>query len=463
MNETIAGERAAPPENSFESSARAMSEFVIRAAILPVTLLFSKPADLARGAATGDYRLLPSPFLLALITGVVVSGVSSNLDKFRIPTPTQPGEQTGERTPDFVQAVTEFYMKMDGVQAILFALPYIFGVWALSSILSFFMLRGVRESQTLFAPLSWCLSAIVELTIVTVLVSLSIGLEQSSVGTIMFAGFMIFTLVLSVKLVRLVLALRKERASSWAGAVIASAFALTIVMLSGMVGSAVSMTIFQQRVFVRAIYDAEADGRRADALNRAAEFERSNDMAGAIAEYGKAIEADPDFAQAYHERGRAHLRQREYASAVADYDRAVALDPANADYFALSCRARAAWGEETDRALAHCNQALELRADHQETLSTRGLVQLRRGDLDAALADFGAALAGYDPAAKPDPIYAQALYGRGLVKLRQGAGAAGRADLNAALALDPSAASQIAQYGLAPQGSAGEAAAVARP
>ena len=68
------------PENPFEAPARGLSEFFIRAVILPVTLLFTKPSAIVRAAETGAYRPLPSPFLLALITGVVVSGVTSNLD-----------------------------------------------------------------------------------------------------------------------------------------------------------------------------------------------------------------------------------------------------------------------------------------------------------------------------------------------------------------------------------------------
>ena len=48
---------------------------------------------------------------------------------------------------------------------------------------------------------------------------------------------------------------------------------------------------------------------------------------GAIKDYDKAIELDPNFAPAYHNRGIAKYELKQYSEAIADYDKAIELDP----------------------------------------------------------------------------------------------------------------------------------------
>ena len=58
----------------------------------------------------------------------------------------------------------------------------------------------------------------------------------------------------------------------------------------------------------------------------------------ALADYDRAIELDPDLAQAYYNRGNTYAELQEHAAALADYDRATELDPDLAQaYYSKAC------------------------------------------------------------------------------------------------------------------------------
>ena len=76
-------------------------------------------------------------------------------------------------------------------------------------------------------------------------------------------------------------------------------------------------------------------------------------------------------------------------------------------------------------------------------LDSRGLVYLRQGNYDRAIADYDAAL-------RLQPKTAWSLYGRGLSRLKKGQTAAGQADIAAATALSPKIAENAARHGISP-------------
>ena len=72
----------------------------------------------------------------------------------------------------------------------------------------------------------------------------------------------------------------------------------------------------------------ELDPNDADAYNgRGVAFEAKGDMDKAIAYYNRALELDPQFVRAYNGRGNAYRAKGELSRAVADYNRAIELDP----------------------------------------------------------------------------------------------------------------------------------------
>ncbi len=105
------------------------------------------------------------------------------------------------------------------------------------------------------------------------------------------------------------------------------------------------------------------------------------------------------------------------------------------------CWARALLGIELDKALADCDDAIDLGPKEAAYLDSRAWVHLRRGEPRDALSDF-------DRALKLRPDGAWSLYGRGLARTRLGQADAARADLEAARKLVPTVADDVKHAGL---------------
>jgi tetratricopeptide (TPR) repeat protein/predicted aspartyl protease len=205
----------------------------------------------------------------------------------------------------------------------------------------------------------------------------------------------------------------------------------------------------------------------------------------ALADFNSAIQLQPDDFEAYLARAELELSQKstgaetdldaadrfappqwdvrltlarlyaaagEYAGAVHQYDLWVEYHPDDVRLpYALSgrCGSEAAANVDVDRALEDCKQA-ELLMPANAPLparaalkSYRGLVLLREGRLDEALAEFDAALA-------LQPELPLARYARGLVELKQGLRSRGEEDLAAARARAPALTEHLTSWGLKP-------------
>jgi tetratricopeptide (TPR) repeat protein len=200
-----------------------------------------------------------------------------------------------------------------------------------------------------------------------------------------------------------------------------------------------------RRDYDRAIADFDAAIRLNPSLamaynDRGVARRNKGDLAGAIADYAAAIRLAPNLATAYRNRGRALLGRNELDQAIADFDVAIRLDPDDAGSFGSRCWARAVAGRDLLQALADCDESLRLRPGDGDTLNSRGLVQLKRGVLDRAVADYAAAVAR-------DPRDADSLFGRGIARLRLGDPAGGDADIAAAAAIRPDIAEDYVAYG----------------
>jgi tetratricopeptide (TPR) repeat protein len=88
-----------------------------------------------------------------------------------------------------------------------------------------------------------------------------------------------------------------------------------------------------------------------------------------------------------------------------------------------------------------CNRALQSDSSNAATYDSRGLVNLKRGEVAAAISDYSSAL-------QFDPKLSSALYGRGLAKLKQGDKAGGDTDISAAKTIQGNIGDDFTRYGV---------------
>lgn len=222
-----------------EPSARALSEYIVRIALLPITLLMIKPREIARVIEAGSYKPLPPPFLLTFITGIAASGVLSNIGLlFTTVEMLAEGEEIVTGPEAFVSAVIASFQEADGVKAIIFAIPYIAAMWIFSGIVSFFMGRGFRNVEPLFAFLAFAIAAITGIGIL-MMVTMHLfsgsgddGLAYVGLGTIVLLFFMV---VILIKMFRYMMLIRSGSAWSWIGLALGFLVASVILLFVALI------------------------------------------------------------------------------------------------------------------------------------------------------------------------------------------------------------------------------------
>jgi MFS family permease len=405
-------------DGAFESTAREIAEFVISVIILPVMLLLAKPRSIAVSSLTGNYRPLPSPFLLAVVTGIALSGVAVQLL----------AAITGDLAPDMrslFNGAMSWYEAIgkNSMAAVLVAIPYLCILWVLAGGLSIAMMRGWRSAEPLWAAISLSLAALVEVTLIAMLINYASGRADGEAGRvatglllmIVASAIFIYTLILAVKLIRLLFVLRKEHGSPLIGAFLGGAFALTIITITGLFGTAMATATYYAG-YSETYYDPAREAVMTDA-------------AGVSSSYNEEIarlEAIPN----------------------RDTDQDIALAGA------LNSRCWAAATNVTDpeqlrAARADCDRSLALRPDDPNTLDSRGLVNIGLGDFGAAYRDYNAAVEIYeasDEVTRFSLIADSFYYGRGLARAELGQAQAGEADMRMAERMDASVAERFAGY-----------------
>ncbi|WP_169313699.1 tetratricopeptide repeat protein [Asticcacaulis biprosthecium] len=167
------------------------------------------------------------------------------------------------------------------------------------------------------------------------------------------------------------------------------------------------------------------------------------DLALADADAIQALE--PDSTEAYSLRANIYADQGNNDAEFIQLDKALALKPEDPDLLNNACWSRATSGRELARALELCNAALTVQPRSGQVLDSRGMVHLKMGKWDEALADYDAAVT----VANGGP-FASAWYGRGIAKMRKGLTKEGKADLAEARRQSPGIEKTYAEDGIKP-------------
>ncbi len=155
----------------------------------------------------------------------------------------------------------------------------------------------------------------------------------------------------------------------------------------------------------------------------------TNDLDGSLADANKAIEINPRSAEAYLVRGSVRLHRLDLDGSIADLSRAIELNP----------KAIAAWHErgvarnsrgDLDGGIADLSKAIALHPFGVNTYKERGAARRKQGDLQGATADFNKVI-------DLNPNDPEAYNKRGEARLDKGDKTGALADFNKAIELDP--------------------------
>ena len=170
-------------------------------------------------------------------------------------------------------------------------------------------------------------------------------------------------------------------------------------------------------------------------------FYEAGDLETAVSRFSEAIKLNPQFADAYNNRGLALTELGHTAQAIHDFDKAVELAPNMA--LAYFNRGLAQYEQgDYDRVIGDVNEAIRLAPDAPETYAMRGRAQMERGETASAIADFSEAI-------RLHPDYAEAYCNRGIAHLLDENIEQALADLDKAIRLDPASVVAFSHRGVA--------------
>ncbi|BAZ13230.1 tetratricopeptide repeat protein [Calothrix sp. NIES-4071] len=155
--------------------------------------------------------------------------------------------------------------------------------------------------------------------------------------------------------------------------------------------------------------------------------EKKSDLA--IADYTKAIQINPQFANAYYNRGIVYASEKKSDLAIADYTKAIQINPQDAQAY-YNRGNRYADQKKSDLAIADYTKAIQINPQFANAYYNRGIVYVDQKKSDLAIAD-------YTKAIQINPQFAKAYYNRGIVYVDQKKSDLAIADFIKAIQINP--------------------------
>jgi tetratricopeptide (TPR) repeat protein len=175
-----------------------------------------------------------------------------------------------------------------------------------------------------------------------------------------------------------------------------------------------------------------------DYFNRG--FARSDNSDDEIAYYSQAIQLNPQYSEAYYNRGVVHFNRNQLDMAIADYTKAVELKPEYAEaynYRGIAYRAKGT----LEAAITDYNLAIKFNPHYAKAYNNRGIARSMMGDFNGAIADFTTAI-------QYDSGYAGAYNNRGIARKGKGDLDAAVSDYEKAIRLNPNFADAYNNRGI---------------
>lgn len=107
----------------------------------------------------------------------------------------------------------------------------------------------------------------------------------------------------------------------------------------------------------------------------------------AIANFNKAIEINPAFAEAYSNRGRAYERGGQHDRAMADYNKAIEINPRYAEAYFNRGTLYVRFKGNYDQAIADYNKTIEITPGYARVYYARAMAYYHKGEYDKAWED----------------------------------------------------------------------------
>ncbi len=126
-------------------------------------------------------------------------------------------------------------------------------------------------------------------------------------------------------------------------------------------------------------------------VSRAVAYHASGDVDRAITECDRALSVDLTYAPAWMARGFAKRQKKDLDGAIEDFDAAIKLNADYAEAYHNRGRARAA-KDDVDGAIADYTEALKRKEKYPEALADRARAKERQGDKPGAMGDYAQAL-----------------------------------------------------------------------
>jgi tetratricopeptide (TPR) repeat protein len=167
------------------------------------------------------------------------------------------------------------------------------------------------------------------------------------------------------------------------------------------------------------------------------------DLHSALVGYNKAIELNPSFASAYNNRGVVKKAKTDFDGAMADFNKAIELEPSLSAAYVNRGDIKRDKGD-FNGALDDYGKAIELKSDSAAAYNNRGELKRSKKDLDGALQDYNKAI----ELKSDSPIY---FCNRGLAKLSKRDLEGAFADCNKAIELKPDFAAAYNNRGMVKQ------------